>query len=338
MDKRTEDIFVRHSNHVLKEASKLYGFNAADLNKLGSFESFVFEYQQAGQTYILKVIPLSHRQLGLVQGELEWINYLVEGGVSASPPVTSGTGSCVEVVRAGNQDDGDREDYIIVVFEKAAGRIATAEDWNEKLFMAWGRTMGRMHALTKNFQPSHPSYARYKWYEDEDLKGKQHIPPSQPIVLERYWALIKRIEALPIDRDSFGLVHEDMHHGNFFVNKGKITVFDFDDCQYHWFAADISIPLFYVMRNKRLNQATPEFATHFFSCFLKGYNRENSLDKKWLTRIPLFHKLREMILYIVIHAEQAFELDDWCRDFYKDRRHRIENDVPVIDLDFARFC
>jgi Ser/Thr protein kinase RdoA (MazF antagonist) len=338
MDKHTEDIFVKHSSHVLNEASKLYGFNPADLNRLGSFESFVFEFQQTGQAYILKVIPISHRQPDQVHGELEWIDYLIEGGVSASPPVRSKTRSCIEVVEADNQGGGDRESYIIVAFEKARGRIATEEDWNEKLFTEWGRTMGRMHALTKNFQPSHPSLTRHIWYEDEDLKARQHIPPSQPLVLERYRELLNRIKALPTDRDSFGLVHEDMHHGNFFVNNGKITVFDFDDCQYHWFAADISIPLFYVMRNKRLNQDTPEFAANFFSRFLEGYHRENSLDKKWLTRIPLFHKLREMILYIIIHAEQAFELDDWCRDFYKDRRHRIENDIPVIDLDFTRFC
>ncbi|UCG60428.1 MAG: phosphotransferase [Candidatus Zixiibacteriota bacterium] len=337
MLKHTEDVFTTNSTRVLGRASELYDFRPEDLNKLGSFESFVFEFAQNGQPHILKVIPGSHRLPPRIHGELEWINYLVEGGVSAARPVRSNTGSLVELVEPASQNDPDSEPYSLVVFEKAMGRTATEEDWSEKLFTEWGRTMGRMHALTKDYRPSHPSLTRHQWYEDEDLNPEKYLPPSEHLVREKCAALIERIRSLPTDRDSFGLVHEDMHHGNFFVDNGKITVFDFDDCQYHWFAADISIPLFYVMRNKRLNQGTPQFARHFFSHFLEGYNRENSLEREWLTQIPLFHKLREMMLYIIIHAEQAFELNDWCRDFFKDRKHRIENDIPVIDIDFSEF-
>ncbi len=337
MHKDTENAFARHSTCVLSRAGELYGFKPDNLNKLGSFESFVFDFTLNGQEYILKVIPGSHRRPPQIYGELEWINHLVEGGVSASLPIKSKTGSYVEPIALQNSGERDDEPYSLVVFEKAKGRIATAEDWNDTLFVEWGRTLGRMHALTKHYRPSHPSFIRHQWYEDEDLKPDEYLPAEQHLVREKCKALIERLKALPTDRDSFGLVHEDMHHGNFFVNNGKITVFDFGDCQYHWFAADVSIPLFYVMRNKRLNKPTAEFARRFFSCFLEGYHRENSLDREWLTKIPLFHKLREMILYIIIHAEQAFDLDDWCRDFFKDRQYRIEQDIPVIDIDFSQF-
>jgi len=35
--------------------------------------------------------------------------------------------------------------------------------------------------------------------------------------------------------------------------------------------------------------------------FLKGYYKENNLSKYWIERIPLFLKLREIVLYAVIH-------------------------------------
>jgi Ser/Thr protein kinase RdoA (MazF antagonist) len=194
-----------------------------------------------------------------------------------------------------------------------------------------------MHALTKKYQPSDPSLVRHVWHEDGDLRADKYLPESQTQVLAKHSELLGYLQGLPTDKDAFGLVHEDMHHGNFFVDNGHITVFDFDDCQHHWFAADLAMPLFYAMRNVTLNDQSQEFANHFFGCLMEGYTRENSLDKYWLEQIPYFLKLREMILYVILYAEEAFEVNDWCRAFFEGRKERIEGDVPVIDMDFSQF-
>jgi len=46
------------------------------------------------------------------------------------------------------------------------------------------------------------------------------------------------------------LIHTDVHAGNFFVDDGRITVFDFDDSSYQWFASDIAIALYYTIWRK----------------------------------------------------------------------------------------
>jgi len=47
-------------------------------------------------------------------------------------------------------------------------------------------------------------------------------------------------------------------------------------------------------------------------------------------------KLREIDLYAVIH--RSFDVDNidhpWVEMFMKDRKGRIENDVPFIEFDF----
>ena len=70
--------------------------------------------------------------------------------------------------------------------------------------------------------------------------------------------------------------------------------------------------------------------------FLRGYKRENSIDAAWLNKIPCFLKLREIDLYAVIH--RSFDVNNlehsWDIRFMRNRKYKIENDVPYIDFDF----
>ncbi len=338
MDQQTEKISADNEQKILSEAGKRYGIAPDCLKRLGSFESFVFEYRKGDRDYILRITPGEHRQPTMIEAELDWVNYLADNGVSVCRGLLSERGSLVEVVELDTISSDPDAFYSLVSFTKAPGRRAIKEDWNEKLFTNWGQVIGRMHALTKNYRPSDPSLVRHAWHEDGDLRVDGHLPESQTVVRARHAALLEYLHALPTDKDSFGLVHEDMHHGNFFVDNGNLTIFDFDDCQHHWFVSDLAMPLFYVMRNLTLNDQSPEFANHFFGCLMEGYNRENKLEKYWLEQIPYFLKLREMILYIIIYAEEAFEVNDWCRAFITGRKERIEEGVPVIDIDFGRFA
>jgi len=46
--------------------------------------------------------------------------------------------------------------------------------------------------------------------------------------------------------------------------------------------------------------------------------------------------LREIDLYIAIH--RSFDLDDldpWCASFMRDRKYKIEHDVPYVDMSFG---
>jgi Ser/Thr protein kinase RdoA (MazF antagonist) len=73
--------------------------------------------------------------------------------------------------------------------------------------------------------------------------------------------------------------------------------------------------------------------THFF----RGYRQKNRLDPVWLKEIPCFLKLREMDLYAVIHRDfdVSVPIDHWWIErFMRNRKDRIEHDVPFIDFDF----
>ena len=154
--------------------------------------------------------------------------------------------------------------------------------------------------------------------------------------MKRYEELKEYLDSAPRDVQSYGLVHQDAHAGNLFVDqRGRITLFDFDDCTYSWYLNDISIVLFYTLVGR--NDAA-DFIPIFMAPFLEGYIEENDLDPDYLTDILKFLKLREIDLYAVIH--RSFDVDNlqdqWVANFMENRKYRIENNIPFVDFDFDR--
>ena len=242
MKQEIADYFEQHASQILTQACTQYEINPDNLKQRGSFENFVFEYRHNDSERILRLTDSEHRHPDKIYGELEWINYLADGGVSVSRGIESKNGRLVEVIPIDSTSSREELYFSAVVFEKAPGAHAAKEDWTERLFTEWGELTGKMHRLARSYRPSKPEYRRHDWRDDEDLNIAEILPPDHDLVIERFERLITRLRALPMSPDSYGLIHVDFHHWNFFVHQGKITLFDFDDCQYSWFVDDISMP------------------------------------------------------------------------------------------------
>jgi len=327
MDKRIREVY---SDAVLTEALARYGVTTDSAHLLDGFESFIYEYEKDGQGYVLRITHSSRRTADLIGGEVDWINYLADHGVPAARAALSERGRLVETIEA---QDGQ---FLAVAFKRAPGTYPRHEDWERGLIVQVGQVVGRMHALTKDYRPSEPRFQRHTWYDDADGFAARYLPPSEATVIGKYNALVEYLRTLPKDRDSYGLVHIDVHGMNFYVHEGQITLFDFDDCQYAWFAYDVAMALFYTLPHHCVGEENVAFAQDAFKQFMDGYRRENTLAPEWLKRIPLFMKLREIDLYIAIH--RSFDLDDldpWCASFMRDRKYKIEHDVPYVDMSFG---
>jgi Ser/Thr protein kinase RdoA (MazF antagonist) len=141
---------------------------------------------------------------------------------------------------------------------------------------------------------------------------------------------------LPAAPDNFGLIHGDINVGNFTVDEaGEITLFDFDECQYSWYAEGIAIQLYYLLyvfgedsKSERKLQYEL-FIEHFVRGYTEGGRR---LPDSWKNQLSLFLRLREII--VVVGMYRSWDLsqpDDWTRDFLQDSRMRIINGISLID-------
>jgi amicoumacin kinase len=301
-------IIKRYNDDILCEAMQRYGIRKNEIKLMDGFESFMYEFHrpQEGE-FILRISHSRRRTPQMIAGEVDWINYLAQGGANVARAILSKQGKLVEAV-----DDGHGEQFLATAFIKARGGPSDETEWTAEFFRHYGQVIGRMHALTKDYTLSQPSWRREDWDAPGNLDIEKWMPASETIALQKFQELMSHLVTLPKDRDSYGLIHQDAHGGNFFVHEGQITLFDFDDCVYSWFIYDIAMVLFYTAMFKGDMSAYTEM---FMRDFLRGYSQENKLDPIWLVELPYFLKLREIDLYAMIHFSFDLEQDNgpWPR-------------------------
>jgi Ser/Thr protein kinase RdoA (MazF antagonist) len=323
-----ETIRLRFNDSILAEAARRFGIKLSDLEMLDGFESFIYTFERDGAAYILRIGHSRRRSAALIQGEVDWINYLVKGGVGASRAITSEAGNLVEHI-----PDGMGDQFLVTAFVKASGKPPGKAVWTPVFYEEYGRTIGRMHALTQQYILPDPAWRRPQWDDPVMLSFENLLADTEPRIAEHYLHLKAHLDTLPRDDPaSYGLVHQDAHTGNCFVDDaGHITFFDFDDCVYTWFINDIAIVLFYALPFQGDREA---FAAEFMPHFLRGYAGENRLSPGWLKEIPHFLKLREIDLFAMINSEVDLTEDGWAARYMAGRRERLEGGVPFVDIDF----
>lgn len=326
-----KEILHSYNEDILNEVLSRYGIDKNNTKSLGALESFVYEYKINKRSYILKITHSLRRSAEYIKGEIDWLNYLANNGVSAARAFPSKNGNLVEII------DGEMPYFIAISYEKADGKLVTEDEWHSNLFSKWGQVIGKMHKLTKKYKIKDISYKRQEWYEDDLLNVEKYLSLSQTKVIDKTLKLIERLKSLPKDKESYGLIHADLHHENFFIHNKEITVFDFDDIQYDWFINDIAIALYYaIWWNPLKNYDKNEFAKSFLKNFLEGYNKENTLDTYWIDKIPYFLKLRHIMVYIIFH--QIFDLSNLTKEqdeLINKYRYEIENEIPIVDINFS---
>jgi amicoumacin kinase len=330
-----QQIITRFNDEILQEAMQRYGIPENEIKPLDAFESFIYEFERGGEGYILRIGHSFRKSEALIQGEVDWINHLARGGVSVARAIPSENGKLVEVV-----DDGQGGQFFATAFVRAAGQAPWDAGWSPARYESYGEMIGKMHALAIDYEPPVSGWRRLEW-DDASLKFIElYLPKSEVIAHQEYKSVIKHIYSLPKDNSSYGLIHQDAHQNNFFIDEdGNLTLFDFDDCAYSWFINDIAIVLFYISMDAKefgyesVQAFTQDFMTHFLRGYRKAYNK---LDPKWFQEIPYFLKLRELELYAVVFRD--FDInnigDPWIANFMQERKMRIEQGLPFIEFDF----
>lgn len=323
---------------LLEEAIKLFKFEASktNTNLLGNSANMIYEIEQNDECYILRITQKSAKYIPSYEGEIDFINYLADNGVKVSKAIPSINDKFVEHVNMDNLC------FLVSAFEKAKGKIPDTKDsivWNESLFYNWGKTMGQMHALAKEYEVKDMSMKRKEWNKDIYFTSQYSLPSEETKVIRKWKDIIEKLDLLPKNKNSYGIVHYDFHHHNFFVNDGDITVFDFDDCLYHWFAYDITIALYHAVYSipKTATQKRIVFVQQFTKSFLDGYLSENIIDDFWIKTIPLFLSYRRICSFMFFSKLWGFDgINEWQRKYLLEMKHDIENDVPVINIDINK--
>jgi len=319
---------------VLEVAGACFGVEKKDISFVGGFENFIYGFKKDNQSYILRISHTSHRTIHDTMAELDFVRHLADHGAPVSKPVLSINKQWVEPILA-----KDGSVFTVSCYHHAKGERPTRAHVTPEFLFNYGKTIGQFHLLTTQYQPEDHLQKRFIWDQDPLLvHAKSYLPAHDTIIFERFREIVEAINRLPKNYLNYGLIHTDIHMGNFFVSNHELTVFDFDDSAYMHFISDVAIALFYFIVFMKADEAEKLIKADFFMThFMKGYLSVYRLPKQDYLEIPKFLKLREMVLYIVFYRSTDIKHDEFARRYVETHRESIINHTPVIDLNFEKY-
>lgn len=319
-----------------KGANK-FDVDESTLHLLGGFSNNVFECIRNGEKIILKFYPSSKYKKDSIIAELDWISYLYSSGVNVTELLYSGGGKLLEVIQLDN-----KEECYVLAFEKAKGSFIDTSDsktWNEDFFYKFGRTLGKIHFLSRNYKPSDKSVKKQDW--NQGLLFSESLDRVSELVVAKWKKFITELNQLQMDINSYGMIHNDLHQGNFYLYKNEIILFDFGDCEFNWFVNDIAIVLYHAVQTIDRNdeEGRKSFAILFIKSFLTGYLKENNLDSYWLSKLPFFLNYRQIFSYIYFETflNEDQKNNEKIKQILNAMRGKIESDTPYINLSYEDF-
>ena len=281
---------------IIEAAVKLYGLEGYELSPVPGHEggrNRILRCRRNGENrYVLRVSELDDRTEEDYLAETEFVRYLAVNGAPVADVVPSVNGKLVETV--GEAGKTAR----LCLFEYAKGMLLSDNGYRyrdgaplEEYFFNTGKTLGILHRLARAYRPVHRRPAFFDKYNMETI-GRL-IPDAYA---ELKQAIARRLEAyreLPVDGESFGLVHFDFCDGNYHVDMdtGKITVFDFDNCVYCWYMFDLAHVWTHGVgwyRHLPDPGKRMEGMKHYFDTVLEGYRTETDVSAEMLEKLPLF--------------------------------------------------
>jgi Ser/Thr protein kinase RdoA (MazF antagonist) len=309
------------SKKKLQMTAELYGLNIDCLEFVGGIENSVYRYEKNGQSFFLRFGDISHMSFNLVSAEIDWVLYLLNRNIPAVKPVASDNGLFVERINTGSNS------YNVVAFEEAEGDqldFGNPKSWNDSVVRDWGKTIGRMHSVTKEYKPK--SSRRYEFKPEVDLPL---IKRESKKIINSISDLLQRMHELPKGREVYGLVHSDIHVGNFFVKNDKISaILDFDRACYKWFISEVAIALYYPLYITSLRENSVEqrkFASEFLPVFREGYETEHRLNESWTEHLDMFIRVRDAILFMYLPSD----VPEALRERF---RRRIVGEDPYTEI------
>ena len=229
----------------------------------------VYPYMNQGKLCFLRLAPVEEKNPAHVKAEIDFILYLRSHSFPAMKPISSKDGKLTFVLSSpwGN--------YCISAFEAVPGKSLENTPLTPEIVHAYAQGLGRLHALSSAYEA--PAI-RPAWGDVLNHDVLQQVQASSAVVAACD-KLFDALRELPTGHRCYGLIHYDFEPDNVFwdADNHRISVIDFDDCLYGWYAMDVA---------KALNELDDEWG----AIFLEGYRSAFPFSPEQEATLPLMRQ------------------------------------------------
>ena len=263
--------------------------------------TFLAEDPFLGKRVIFRVHRPDYHTEQEIESELKWISALQqENVVHTAAPMPTIQGNLLHRIHDSEQE------RLIVAFEFVKGEEPAIHGdlvpWFEKL----GEVTARLHVHSRNWKRPEGFMRKYwnidtmvtpegywgDWREAIGMDEAKIATISDSIAIIR-----KRLDVYGQEADRYGLVHADLRLANLLINGADLSVIDFDDTGFCWFAYDFAAAISF-------HEFDPNIPS-LQDAWIKGYRSVAPFSEEDEAELPTFILLRRILLtaWLASHAE-----------------------------------
>lgn len=252
-----------------------------------------------------------YNSLQQMESEVLWVRALSEAGIPVPTAIPTVEGAHYVSVEVGSGTDLEERFVGVVDWVEGAplgGPMEGAAGTVVDRFAAVGALMARVRVHNQSWAPPQ-GFERRRWdtdglVGDNPLWGRfwevETITSDQRRLFAAARAELRReLAALSTGPDRFGLIHSDLHLGNLMASGDELTLIDFDDSGFGWFAHEIAVALHPVLSEAWFDQARAEL--------IDGYRTVHQIDEDEIALIDTFLVVRALMIVGWLDARPELE-------------------------------
>lgn len=273
--------------HLIRAACHKFDIEVASASLIRSNKNLIYDCGDK----ILRISPSNIRSKSEIETELDWLSFLGKNGLPVVELIQSNGKNYLEVI------EGQGNYNTVVCFHKIIGERISKPYWNGDHFKRLGNLTGMLHRVSKQYEQK--DYLTYQaWDTIYEFKCHQYLPVDERKLPQLHQKIAKQINQLPKTKENYGLIHYDIHHGNYLITQQntELKLFDFEVACNSWYINDISTVLYYANHFPQSIE-NDAFENYFMSQFWEGYEQEHRIDEEEKAWIPKFLLYRDLMVY-----------------------------------------
>lgn len=268
-----------------RRAAERWNAQPGSLRFVGRSANAVFRFERGSASYYLRILHAALRPEPEVAATIDYLRHLHAHGGQVCRPEPSASGRFVEPIAQGE------EVFLATVVAAAPGEPLRAERCEPRALEAVGRSIASLHAAAESFAPADPSlFLRWTdhWRETGASIDSHDALAEQERERLDVWLATLVGRSAP---DAFGLSHADCNLGNLIDDGRRVTIIDFDEPVFHYWAADVARPL------RDFTKQDRERRRGVLSAIVAGYRSLRSLPEEWVAALPWLLRIKDFEIY-----------------------------------------